>query len=148
MILDEYNEFCDASAALTTADTEGVCGDVVPLFGATNYPSHLSKPLYCVIRVNTAFAGTNADVIFRIKSSSLADLADAGGTPLTHWLSDPIAVATLVAGYTVFAGPLPGGAYEKYLGVTTLSDETLTAGKLDAFLTADYNDYRAYADAI
>ncbi len=146
MILDTLNENADAATVLVTADTEGVCGNVIPLANETNYPT-VGRPIYCTIRVNTAITGTNADVLFAIKSSSEETLL--ADSPTTHWITPTaIPVATLVAGYTVFSGPLPLGAYKKYVGVTTLSDETVTAGKLDIFWTDDVTQWRAYADAI
>jgi hypothetical protein len=152
MILSTLDEIADATTVTFTADTEAVVGNVIPLGstlaygGSTNFPT-VGRPLYCTIRVNTAFAGTNADVLFAIKSGTNVDLVS--DSPTTHWITPTaIPVATLVAGYTVFQGALPLGEYQDYLGVTTLPDETLTAGKLDIFITDDVTKWRAYADAL
>lgn len=152
MILDSCNEFADATTIpVTFGDGDVVIGNMVPLGATTNYPGHFAKPLYCVLRINTAVtSGGSATVTFKIQSAAAAVASGATlSSPTTHWTSDAIAKATLVAGYTVFAGALPGGAYAKYLGVTgAVGTATLTAGKLDAFLTDDYAEFRAYADAI
>ena len=125
--------------------TEAVLGDVIAFKNTTNYPT-VGRPIYCTIKITTPVTGTNADVIFAIKSAPGANVT--ADSPTTHWTSAAIPVATLVAGYVVFQGTLPLGAYQKYLGVTTLPDETLTGGAADVFITDDVSAWRAYADAI
>jgi hypothetical protein len=149
MILDELNEFADATSVIATATTETILGDVIDL-GATPTLRDLGagEPLYLVIQIDTSVAasGGAANVTFKLKSDSTANLATSA---TTHWTSGAIAKATLVAGYAlVIALPL-GVTYERYLGVTFTADTNdTTAGKANAFLTRDVAQYTAYPDAL
>lgn len=137
-ILSKLDEFADATAIPTTADTEVVLGDVKDGGLAVHYPANGKRPLYLCIEIDTAVtSGASSSTTFALKSSGAEDLADAGESPTTHWQSAAIPKATLVAGYRVAAFPLPAGPYQRYWGLTTLSDETLTAGKANAWLTYD-----------
>ena len=44
-IMSEYDEFADAAAALTTADTEGILGDVKDGGIEPHYPANGKRPL-------------------------------------------------------------------------------------------------------
>jgi len=45
--------------------------------------------------------------------------------------------------------PPDGPPYERYLGILrTIGTTTVTAGKINAFLTADPTDWKAYANGI
>lgn len=146
MILDELNEFADNLSVINNAGATYILGDTIDL-GATPTLRDLgpSQTLYVVARVSDAILASAgaATVQFKLVSDSTADLATS---PTTHLDSGAIAKATLVAGYTIFASQLPFGAYERYLGITyTVATNNLTAGKVDAFLTADAAAWRAYA---
>jgi hypothetical protein len=147
MILDERNEFADATSVGTPNNTTVNVGDVIDLEVARDIGN--GEPLYLVIQVSTAItSGGAAKCRFKLVS-------DAGATPATdgtateHATTDDTAVATLVAGYT-FRIPIPAEspAYERYLGVQCqeTAGQALTAGAINAFLVRNPSNWKAYAD--
>lgn len=148
MILDERLEFCDATALNTGAAASYLVGDVVDLNPARNIGRGM--PLWLVIQIDTtATSGGSATGQFHLASDAQAAIA-VDGTATYHWSSGAIAVATLVAAYTVAAVALPSEppTYERYLGILqTTAVAAFTAGKINAFLTPDYARVRHYADA-
>ena len=57
--------------------------------------------------------------------------------------------AALNAGGTILMAALPLGTYERYLGIlATIGTTTVTAGKINAFLTKDVARWMATADGI
>ncbi len=150
MILDENLEFADATSVGTPNNSTVNVGDVVNL-GAVQRDIGAGEPLYLVVQVTTAItSGGSATVSFILASDAGATPA-VDGTQTEHWVSDKIAVASLVAGYTLVV-PLPAGspAYERYLGVQVRENagQALTAGNINAFLTHDPRVYQNYADAV
>lgn len=145
MILDERNEFCDATALNTGAAGSYLVGDVIPL-GSDGV--NVGPDLYLVIQVSTAVtSGGAATVQFHLASDAQAAIA-ADGSASYHWSSSAIPKATLVAGYTM-AVRLPNGTYEGYLGVLqTTGTAALTAGAINAFLTPDAAKWKAFADGL
>jgi hypothetical protein len=148
MILDELNEFCDATALNTGAAASYLIGDVIDL-GATGLNIGVSDDIYCVIGVDTtATSGGSATGQFHLASDAQAAIA-VDGSATYHFSSAAIAVATLVAGYRIAAFQLPMGTYERYLGILqTTAVAAFTAGKVNAFLTNDVNAWKAYAAGI
>lgn len=147
MILDERNEFADAVAITGTAATTYVLGDVIDL-GATARDIGNGTQMYLGIFIDTTVlaAGGAANVTFKLVSDSVATLDNS---PTVHFATAAIAKGTLVAGYQVCFVALPLGTYERYLGVTFTPDTNdTTAGKANAFLTADPHGWRAYADGV
>jgi hypothetical protein len=150
MILDELNEFCDATALDTGAAGDYLVGDVIDLGVAPTLQDlngGADTDLYLVIQVDTAVtSGGAATVQFSLKSDSTADLATS---PTTHFATAAIGKATLVAGYRVCAVALPMGNYERYLGIIqTTAVAALTAGKINAFLTRNPGKYVALPNAV
>lgn len=147
MILDERNEFADATALSTAATGRALVGDVIDL-GATSQDIGTGEDLYVVIQVDTAVtSGGSATVSFELASDAQAAIA-TDGTATVHFATAAIAKATLVAGYLVAAIKLPAGDYERYLGILqNVGTAALTAGKVNAFLTHDISKWKAYADA-
>lgn len=147
MILDDRLEFADAAAiALNIGNAIAPNTDVVDL-GATPTIRDLGngEQLYLVLQVDTAFVGATATIQFQLASDSTANLATSR---TNHIDTGAIAVATWVAGYTMII-PLPLGSYERYLGLwMTVATANVTAGKLNAFLTADPYGNRQYDDAL
>jgi hypothetical protein len=149
MILDERTEFADATSVVGTAASEAILGDVIDL-GATPTLRDIGagRQLFLVIQVDTTVAasGGAANVTFKLKSDSTADLNTSA---TTHLSTGAIAKGTLTAGYQIaYALPLTA-TYERYLGVTFTPDtNNTTAGKVNAFLTMDVANYVAYPDAI
>jgi hypothetical protein len=128
MILDEYGEFCDATALNTGGAASYLVGDVIDLG-------------------TTATSGGSATGQFHLASDAQAAIA-VDGTATYHYSGPAIAVATLVAGYEIASIRLPSGSYERYLGILqTTAVAAFTAGKINAFLTKTPNKYRSYPDA-
>lgn len=153
MILDERNEFCDATAANTGGAASYLLGDVIDLDPCTVSPNTTvsleGSDLYCVIQVDTTFTSGGAGTYqFHLASDAQAAIA-VDGTATYHFSTAAIAVATLTAGYLIAAFKLPHGSYERYLGILqTTAVAAATAGKINAFLTSDPALYRAYADNV
>jgi hypothetical protein len=148
MILDERNEFCDATALNTGAAGTYLIGDVIDTGGDGRDGS--SDGLYLVIQVDTAAtSGTSAATVqFTLASDSTASIA-TDGTATEHYKSAATVVTSLTAGTQVCAVELPRGSYERYLGILqTTGVEAVTAGKVNAFLTNNPNDYVAMPDAV
>lgn len=148
MILDERNEFADATALDTGGTGRVLVGDVIDL-GATSSDIGNGQPLYAVIQVDTAVtSGGSATVSFEIASDAQAAIA-VDGTATVHAVTAAIPKASLVAGYLVAAVALPIGSYERYLGIIqNVGTAALTAGKINAFLTTDVAKWVATPDGI
>jgi hypothetical protein len=146
MILEERNEFCDATALNTGAPGSYLIGDVIDTGG--DGADGNSDDLYAVVQIDTAVtSGAAASVSFALCSDAQAAIA-VDGTQTTHYVSAEIPKATLVAGYTAVAVELPRGIYERYLGIVQKTVTTaLTAGKVNAFLTNDPNVWKAFPKA-
>ena len=147
MILDERNEFCDATALNTGAAGTYLIGDVIDL--GTDGASGNSDCTYLVMQVDTtATSGGAATGQFILASDAQAAIA-TDGTATAHFTSAAIPVATLVAGYQICAVELPRGTYERYLGILQVTGTAaFTAGKVNAFLTNDPHAWKAFPDAI
>lgn len=147
MILDERNEFCDATALNTGVAGSYLVGDVIDL-GATSSDIGNGEPMYLVIQVDTAAASAGAATgQFHLCSDAQAAIA-VDGSATYHFSTSAIPVASLVAGYRVALVALPHGTYERYLGVVqTTGTAAFTAGKVNAFLTHDAAKWVATADA-
>lgn len=149
MILDERNEFCDATSAILAVGN-AIIGDVIDLKPSTTNPNTTvdldGSDMYLVIQVDTTFVGATSTTKFELASDSTADLATS---KTVHYATPAIPVATLVAGYVVCAVRLPSGNYERYLGLwETVATANVTAGKINAFLTSDPALWKAYADNV
>jgi len=149
MILDERTEFADA-LALSTAGTALVnVGDVIDLGVARNVGNH-PKPPYLVIQVTTAVAGASGGVTFSLVSDAVNPPA-VDGSATVHWQSKAIPAAQLLANTVVAVIPLPGEPpnYERYLGIQQQSaGSAASAGAINAFLTLNPKQWKAYPDAV
>lgn len=147
MIFDELTEFADATALGTSGTGLALVGDVIDL-GAASRDIGVGKPLYVVIQVDTAVGSSStASVAFVLASDAQAAIA-TDGSATVHVQTASITKGSLVAGYT-FIVPLPQGqpAYERYLGILQdVSTTALNAGKINAFLTSDPTNWKAYAE--
>lgn len=144
MILDERNEFCDATSAILNVGN-AIIGDVIDL-GAAGRDIGNGEPLYLVIQVDTTFVGATSTTQFQLVSDSTADL---NTSRTVHLDTGAIGVATLVAGYTKVLALPTETTYERYLGLwETVGTANVTAGKINAFLTRDVARWKAYADGI
>jgi hypothetical protein len=148
MILDERNEFADATALDTAGTGRVLVGDVIDTTVSRDLGNG-DGTLYLVITVDTTVISAGAATVsFELASDAQAAIA-VDGTATVHFATAAIAKATLVAGYRVCAVALPQGTYERYLGIIqNVATAALTAGKINAFLTHDPAKWTAYADAI
>lgn len=149
MIHDERTEFADATALDTNGTGLVLVGDVIDLGVARNIGAG-KPPLYLVIEIDTALTSDGAATCGFVLASDAQAAIAVDGSATEHARTALIGKATLVAGYK-FVLPLPGEgpAYERYLGILqNVGTAALTAGKINAFLTADPKQYKAYADAI
>lgn len=154
MILDERNEFADATSVAAAAGT-ALIGDVIDL-GSTSRDIGQGQPLYLVITTDTEIitAGSAGTIKFQLASDSTASIA-TDGSATVHFdtgtlVTDDAAAndSRLNAGGVIAAVALPMGTYERYLGIlATVATTTVTAGKINAFLTTDVSKWQAYADA-
>lgn len=148
MIFDEFAEFADATALNTGAAASYLIGDVMDL-GSTTSDVGNGEPMYLVIQVDTtATSGGAGTYAFHLASDAQAAIA-VDGTATYHFSTSAIAVATLIAGYTIAIVALPHGTYERYLGILqTTAVAAATAGKVNAFLTHDPSKWVALPDGI
>ncbi|WP_300379630.1 Bbp16 family capsid cement protein [Henriciella sp.] len=145
MIMDERTEFCDGTALNTGGAGSYLVGDVYDT-GGDGW--NIADGLYLVILVDTtATSGGSATGQFHLVSDAQAAIA-ADGSATYHFSTDAIAVADLSAGVRVCAVRLPAGEYERYVGILqTTGTAAFTAGAIDAFLTPDISQWKAFADA-
>jgi hypothetical protein len=156
MILDERTEFCDAtSVALTAGAAWQNIGDVIPLTKIRNIA--VGMPIYLVIGITTSIIGsTDATGTFALRLvSDTSDNPPHVSTSTVHWTGQYVstnttAVAGLTAGVRYACIALPEiSDYETYLGIqANVATRSTTAGAINAFLTLDPNQWKAYADAL
>lgn len=147
-MIDYFLEFCDAEDVSAAAGSE-VIAKAVDL-GAAGVDPNCGRNMFLVISVNTTFtSGGAATVQFKLVSDS-TDPASSDGSETAHWQSDVFGYASLVAGRMIIV-PLPQGfpEYERYLQlIVTTATATTTAGKIDAYLTFDPPNWKAYPEAV
>jgi hypothetical protein len=147
MILDERNEFCDATALNTGVAATYLIGDVLDLQTARDVGA--GQPVYLVVQVDTAVTSAGAATVqFHLASDAQAAIATDGSASY-HFSTGAIGKATLVAGYEAVCVAIPaeGTAYERYVGILqTTGTAALTAGAVNAFLTCEPSKYVNYSD--
>lgn len=145
MIMDEYAEFCDATALNTGGAGSYLIGDVYDTGGDG---LNDIEDLYLVIQVDTtATSGGSATGQFHLCSDAQAAIA-VDGSATYHFSTSAIAVATLVAGYQVCKVQIPKGTYERYIGIVqTTGTAAFTAGKVNAFLTPNPPSWKSFPQA-
>ena len=149
MILDEYNEFCDATSLNTGAAGTYNIGDVIDLGVARNLGG--DQALYLVVTVDTGItvAASTGTVQFQLVSDGTDTIA-TNGTQSIHAISKAHATSTaaIAAGSVLMAVqvPLEGStAYERYLSVQQVTGTTaINAGKVNAFLTTYVAAWKSY----
>ena len=156
MILDERTELADAVSVAAAAGT-ALIGDVIDMTVARNLGG--GRPVYLVITVDTEIitGGSAGTIQFVIASDAQAAIA-TDGTATVHFASklfvtDDSAAndSQMNAGSTILCVALPseGTVYERYLGILAIiATTTVTAGKINAFLTLDPTIWKAYANQI
>jgi hypothetical protein len=154
MILDERNEFADATALNTGAAGTYVIGDQIDLGNVRDIGNGADITLVINVAtgINAAAAGT---VQFQLVS---ADNGALTTNPVVHAQTGAFVTSTtsgnaggaLAAGTTLVGMVLPTGVdYKRYVGIRQVTGTAaVTAGAVDAFLTLDATRWRAYADAV
>lgn len=153
MILDERTEFCDAQALNTGAAATYNLADVIDLGVAGRGIGEAGDQLYLVIQVSTGItAGSAGTVQFQLASDDSGTLA-TNGTQSIHLQTRAFTTGTGTGTTTlkpgtvlgVFALPIEGVVYERYLGVQQVTGTAaITAGAVDAFLTPTPTVWKAY----
>ena len=143
MILDERNEFADATALSTAATGLALVGDVIDL--GTDGINEVDG-IDLAISIDTAVTSAGAATVeFQLVSDAQAAIA-VDGSATVHYKSAAVPKATLVAGYNVVNVKLPKGQYERYLGILqNVGTAALTAGKINAGLTPLDPSWKAFA---
>lgn len=148
MVLDSRCEFCDATALSTVGTGLALVGNVMDLTLVTRNVSTPPRPLYLVIQVDTAVTSAGAATVSFILASDAQAAIAVDGSATQHVATFAVPKATLIAGFTMVI-PLPGVKpdYERFLGIIqNVGTAALTAGKINAFLTHDPKQWRAYDD--
>lgn len=152
MILDERLEFADAVSVAAAAGTHNI-GDVIDLSVARDVGN--GEPVYLVITVDTEIitGGSAGTIKFQLVSDGTDTIATDGSATIHYasrlFVTDDAGAndAALSAGAVpvVVALPQEGQVYERYLAVqAVIATTTTTAGKINAFLTHDVANWKAY----
>lgn len=152
MILDELNEFCDATSVALAAGTH-LLGDQIDIEDLRGLGG--DQALYLVITIDTeVITGGNAGTLQFVLASDAQAAIATDGSATVHAQSKAFVTdgtdandALLKAGKTAWAIQLPleGNTYERYLGVlAVVATTTITSGKVNAFLTKDVASWKAY----
>jgi hypothetical protein len=163
MILDERLEFADNTSVAAAAGT-ALIGDVIDLKAATTNPNTTvdleGSDMYLVLQTGdeeVITAGAAGTLQLSLVSDALATLGAGVVANCTIHIQTPLLVtddaaandAKFNAGGLIYCAKLPSGSYERYLGILcTIATTTVTAGKINAFLTSDPALFRAYADNV
>ena len=140
MLLDERNEFADDVSVAASAGT-ALIGDVIDL--GTDGINDVDE-MYLVIQTGTEVitGGSAGTIQFFLASDAQAAIATDGSATVhlssKSLVTDDAAANSpeLNAGQYILVAELPKGTYERYLGVlATVGTTTVTAGKINAFLT-------------
>ena len=134
MILDDFNIMSDDQEE-TTVDTH-VSDQTIDLSAAKR--GGRGNPVRIRVRVRDAVTSDGAATV-QFKIETCAESTFSSATELYD--SGAIGKATLVAGYMVFDGYVPGTVL-RYLRVTyTIADAALTAGSFDAAIMLQADDH-------
>lgn len=148
MIIDKNLQIATA-LALPTGLGLGLVGDQIPLGSIGRDPAN-GRPLHLVISVTSAILSAGAATVeFQLVSDAQAAIA-VDGTATVHSKTHAFPKATLVAGFQI-AIPLPPQfpAYEAFIGlISNVGTAALTAGSINAFVTDNVQNSKAYPDAI
>ena len=156
MIVDSRLELCNATAVNTGGAATYLIGAQIDLGATTTYLGD-GEPLYLHIISQTDIitAGSAGTIQFILASDDTASVSTTTSTihvTSEAFVNDDTAAhdARLMAGGVLFSGPLPYGAYERFLGILQVTGTTAaSAGAIDAFINKDpIPRNRAYPDAL
>lgn len=156
MILDKLNEFASAVSVAAAAGT-ALIGDVIDLQDLRDIGN--GQPVYLAIFANTEIitGGSAGTISFSLASDAQAAIATDGSATVhlktkdfvtgAAGANDPLLGPNKLVG--VWALPLEGPSYERYLGLlATIGTTTVSAGSISAGLTLDPTGWKPYADAV
>lgn len=155
MIMDERTEFADAVSVAAAAGTANI-GDVIDI-GSVHRDIGNGQPVYLVITCDTSIitGGSAGTIQFLLVSDAISTPATDGSATVhiatKAFVTDDDALNALDAGAIIFCGAIPqeGAVYERYLGVqAVIATTTVTAGKINAFLTLDPTGWKSYPDGV
>lgn len=157
MIMDERTEFADATSVAAAAGT-ALIGDVMDL-GAVHRDIGNGRAIWLVITTDTEIitGGSAGTIKFQLASDAQAAIATDGSATIhldtgTFVTDDAAANDSQMNAGGVIACmqlPLEGKVYERYLGIlAVIATTTVTAGKINAFLTLDPTGWRSYPDGV
>ena len=155
MIMDELLEFADAEGVDNAAGTD-LIGDVIDLEVARDVG--MGQPLYLIITTDTEIitGGSAGTIKFQLVSDAAAAIATDGSATVHFDTGTFVTDDTLLIDEQLRAGgviamvalPIEGKVYEQFLGIlAVVATTTVTAGKINAFLTLDPHGWVAYPDA-
>ena len=152
MILDERNEFADATSVAAASGTTTLIGDVIDLgTDGVNYVDDLW--VYIQTSTEIITGGVAGTIQFHVVSDSLASLGAGVVADCTTHLASAILITDdaaanstqLNAGEYILRAQLPPGVYERYLGILcTIGTTTVTAGAVNAGLTPQVPSWKAF----
>jgi len=157
MIMDKRVEFADAVSVAAGAGT-ALIGDQIPL-GSVHRDIGQGQDIYLVITVDTEIitGGLAGTIKFQLVSDAAAAIA-TDGSATVHWDSGTFVTydaaandSKLNAGSILACVQLPseGKTYEAFLGILCIiATTTVTAGKINAFLTLDPTGWQAYPQGV
>lgn len=159
MIADTLNTFADSVSVAAAAGTAQI-GETIDL-GANHRDIGTSAlgGLYLVITTDTEIitGGAAGTIKFQLASDAQANLATDGSASVHFdtgtFVTDDAAAndSQLNQGGVIacVALPMEGRTYERYLGIlAVIATTTVTAGKINAFLTQTPPKWAAYPDGI
>jgi hypothetical protein len=137
MIVSVLDALADGQAVTVTADSN-IIDTLVAGRDLT-----MADDLFLVVQVDTTFtAGGAATMDVEIKSS---DASNFGSGVDDTKLAAAIPVATLVAGYIIYRGPVIGLTKRYNKATFTVATGPMTAGAISAFFTDGVQKWKAYA---
>lgn len=155
MILDKYGEFADD---LSVAAAAGIAliGDVIDLHEGRDIGN--SGPIYLVIQTGSEeiiTGGAVGTIKFQFVSDAQAAIATDGsatvhfdtGTFVTDDAAANDDAMNIGGNIAIFMLPQQGRVYERFIGILAeIATETVTEGKINAFLTLDPSNWIAKPD--
>lgn len=144
MWIDKQNRFSDAQAVTSTDISANVIDTTYAGTAPLRDLGEGQAPLYLVVATETACTDSGSDATLTVTLESSAAVGLSAST--VHFSTGAIAFANFKdAGTRLCAVALPKGDYKQYLGVRyTVGSGPLTAGKFDAFLTTDVQNWKPY----
>jgi len=147
--IDKLLEFCDATALNTGAPGTYLIGSQIDLESANINLGPGNPPVWLVVRCTTDVTVTTTTGTLAIKLASDDTASISTTTSTVHIVSATLTGTDVDAGDPILVMALPSGVYERYLGILQVTGtEALTGGNIDAYLTMNPPNWRAYPDGI